>query len=258
MTEFAQVARPQPPLLIQRSLMLIQRLPWRVQQMITRVLLPRSASLSQAGQDEWVFGEVFNEMGSGFFLDIGAHDGVTISNTFLLEWRYGWRGICVEANPQSFRKLTQARRSTCVNVCLDRARGHVEFAVRDVLGGIVGEGMDNTGTEGSTVLRLEALPLKDVLTSHSAPSRIDYLSIDVEGAEDRVLDAFDFDSYRFNCMTIERPSESLRAIFHRHGYVLVKEIVGLDCFYVHSDFVASYKKNLFEYYDKKHLRVRWS
>jgi hypothetical protein len=60
---------------------------------------------SQAGQDLWVFGEVFNEQRSGFFLDIGAHDGVVLSNTYVLENRYDWRGICIEANPDTFEEL---------------------------------------------------------------------------------------------------------------------------------------------------------
>ena len=60
---------------------------------------------SQAGQDLWVFGEVFNEQRNGFFLDVGAHDGVAISNTYILENRYDWRGICIEANPDTFEVL---------------------------------------------------------------------------------------------------------------------------------------------------------
>lgn len=40
----------------------------------------------------------------GFFLDIGAHDGIELSNTYVLEKKYNWSGICVEANPYSFKQ----------------------------------------------------------------------------------------------------------------------------------------------------------
>lgn len=239
--------------------MLIQWMPWRVQRWISERLGVRSWSLSQAGQDAWVFGEVFNEKRGGFFLDIGAHDGVTISNTFLLERRYGWSGICIEANPSTFRSLARNRRCTCLNVCLDRQRGEVEFATRDVLGGIVDPNLDNNAhAVGSNVIRLATVPLIEVLDSQRAPNVIDYLSIDVEGAEERVLDSFDFDRYRFNCITIERPSVKLRTLLEAKGYELIKEIKGLDCFYVHREHLEDYKANLFSFFEKRHLFARWS
>ena len=76
-------------------------------------------SRSQAGQDLWVFGEVFDGKSNGFFLDTGAHDGIEISNSYTLEKRYDWKRICIEANPDSFEQLLQNRRASCVNVCLD-------------------------------------------------------------------------------------------------------------------------------------------
>lgn len=238
--------------------MIVQRLPWRIQQRVKRALEPRSWSLSQAGQDAWVFGEVFDEKQGGYFLDIGAHDGITISNTYLLERRYRWTGLCVEANPTTFKELKKNRSSTCLNICIDRQRGEVEFAVRDVLGGIVGASLDNSAPAvGASVIRLKTVPLVEVLAEQRAPAVIDYLSIDVEGAEERVLDTFDFDRYRFNCITIERPSGKLRALFDAKGYVLVKEIRGLDCFYVHAEFLDTYKQNLFRFFEKRQLVMRW-
>jgi len=80
---------------------------------------------SQAGQDYWVYGEVFNEKRNGFFLDIGAHDGIYLSNTLLLEKRYGWNGICIEGNPDTFVDLQQNRQAVCINTCVDRIEGTV-------------------------------------------------------------------------------------------------------------------------------------
>ena len=72
-----------------------------------------------------------------------------------------------------------------------------------------------------------------------------------------MLDTFDFDRYRFNSITIERPSERLCTLFHGAGYVLIKEIPGLDCFYIHGAFMPSYKANLFAFYDQHYLTLRW-
>ena len=72
---------------------------------VRRVLERKTFSLSQAGQDIWVFGEVFNEETKRFFVDVGAHDGIFLSNTFVLENRYRWSGICVETNQIVLRSL---------------------------------------------------------------------------------------------------------------------------------------------------------
>jgi len=213
-------------------------------------------SRSQAGQDLWVFGEVFDGKSEGFFLDIGAHDGVEISNSYVLEKRYKWNGICVEANPESFKRLKENRQATCINVCLDEKDGTVSFAKRGMFGGIVSEDTDNRlGVHDSAVIKVRAVTLENLLRELNAPAEIDYLSIDIEGAEERVLKAFPFNRYRFTCMTIERPTEILRRIISDNGYVLIKEIPGLDCFYLHRDFMDQYRANLFSNYSKKYLAI---
>lgn len=104
------------------------------------------------------------------------------------------------------------------------------------MGGIVGDDTDNPDRDGD-VVRLPTRRLINVLREHQAPKLIDYLSIDVEGAEDRVLGDFDFGAYRFNCITIERPSDALRSKFSNAGYDLVKEVPGMDAHYVHSEYI---------------------
>jgi hypothetical protein len=107
------------------------------------------------------------------------------------------------------------------------------------MGGIVDRDVDNkeSDTRNNKVIKLKTTTLISVLEDHHAPSIIDYLSIDVEGAEERILAGFDFHKYIFRCITIERPTELLRDLFKDHGYILIKEIPTLDCFYVHQDFL---------------------
>jgi len=54
---------------------------------------------SQLGQDKWVL-EKLDYKENGFFIEIGAYDGITLSNTYSLEKDFGWDGICVECNPE--------------------------------------------------------------------------------------------------------------------------------------------------------------
>jgi hypothetical protein len=102
--------------------------------------------------------------------------------------------LCIAANQMTFAQLIRNRGWECLYVCLDRQRAEVEFAVRDVLGGIVDPNLDNSApAAGSQIIRRNTVPLVEVLQERRVPSVIDYLSIDVEGAEERVLDSFDFD-----------------------------------------------------------------
>lgn len=225
-----------------------------IKSLIKRRLLRHLSSIAQAGQDYWIYGEAFNERRNGFFVDIGSYDGVTISNTYLLERRYDWDGICIEANPDTFAKLRTNRTACCVNACLDADGRTVAFAARGDWGGIIGDDTDNRSyTSGSPILRLQTRTLESVLKECATPKVIDYLSIDVEGAEERILLGFDFSRYQFRCITIERPTERLRELFTRHGYVLLREIPGLDCLYVHGSFVKEYKRNLLAYYQRGRL-----
>ena len=215
-------------------------------------LSSHKAYRSQAGQDFWVFGEVFDEMREGFFLDIGAHDGIACSNSYILERRYNWRGICIEANPETFAQLQRNRRAVCCNVCLDETEGFVQFTNKGMLGGIVSHDTDNRSLDGpSDVTMMKTVTLEKLLRDLNCPKEIDYLSIDIEGSEERVLRKFPFKDYKFTCITIERPTDLLRTILGGNGYVLIKEIPGLDCFYIHGDFVNDYRSNVISFYSKK-------
>jgi len=231
---------------------------WRIARArIKHAIFSRASFLSQAGQDLWVFGEAFNEMVGGFFVDVGAHDGVTFSNTYLLEHRYRWRGICIEANPKSFAILAANRNVACLNICLDAQEGYVEFVTKGPTSGIVAPDTDNKQAMAHEQITMKAATLRSVLERQNAPEVIDYLSIDVEGAEERILGSFPFDKYTFNCVTVERPSKVLRSLLASQRFLLIKEIPGLDCFYVHARFLAEYRKNLFAFYSKRRYWLRW-
>jgi len=66
--------------------------------------------------------------------------------------------------------------------------------------------------------------LTDILRQFGAPHTMDYLSLDVEGAEHYVMQGFDFDHYRFRLVTIERPNEALCRLLTQQGYVLLKQL----------------------------------
>ena len=194
--------------------------------------------VSQAGQDQWAIEEIFNFKRNGYFVDIGASDGFSINNTYIMEKQLQWEGICIEANPSFFKNLELNRRCLKFNACLDYTNHEVDFRYDyGPYSGIIDKDTDNKVANTSSILKLQTKTLEQVLDEAKAPSVIDFLSIDVEGAEHRVFKDFPFDKYTFLAMVLERPSPELNRQLQEHGYVFVKTTFTgggpLDSCYVH-------------------------
>jgi hypothetical protein len=126
---------------------------------------------------------------------------------------------------------------------------------KGVLGGIVSHTTDGRVVDHAELIKAKTMTHGSTLQVLTAPRVIDYLSIDIEGAEERALANFPFSEYLFNCVTIERPTQRLRELFRESGYILIKQIPGLDCFYIHSTLKVDYTRNLLSYDARKQLIV---
>ena len=193
----------------------------------------------QKGQDRWVILDVLPWKRQGFFLDLAAADGITHSNTHVLERWFAWSGICVEPNPAFFAELKARRRCIVDSSIVSDCREKVPFRIDNgQLGGVVADDTDNNprvrGAQlaQAEIIELEAFPLNEILDRHNVPRVIDYFSLDVEGCEERVLRTLDFRRYQFRCLTVERPTLGVNAILFEQGYVFVKNHA-FDSFYVH-------------------------
>ncbi len=208
---------------------------------------------SQDGQDRWVIEDMFHGMRGGFFVDIGAYDGWRSSNSYVLERRYGWNGICVEANPRLFRRLRKTRHCLCVDTCVADRERDVEFVEdADAWGGMPeyypeGRAEDirkywhpdrmSTAEGVLRTVRKPARPLAAILRDAGAPAVIEYLSIDTEGAEFAILNAFPFAEYTFLTITVEHFAgpehrQRLRTLLTGNGYILERE-GSIDDFFSH-------------------------
>ena len=95
------------------------------------------SSYSQLGQDLAVL-SYFNNKQGGYYVDIGAHDGICFSNTYLLEKNHQWTGICVEPLPENFTRLGINRpKSICVDNAVYSISGlTIDLTVADMFSGI--------------------------------------------------------------------------------------------------------------------------
>lgn len=196
---------------------------------------------SQLGQDLLVnrlFGGV-----PGVFVDVGAHDGLTLSNSWLLE-RSGWTGLCIEPNPTVFDRTAKAR-ARVVCAAVGKAPGRSKFRVVDGYGEML-SGLESSqgrrelarierdlGAHGGswTTIEVEVRRLDEILRTEGI-DRVDYLSIDVEGGEAGVLASVDLAEFDVGLVTIENNyrSRKLRQVMRHQGYLQLFSIGHDDVF----------------------------
>lgn len=180
-------------------------------------------SSSQYGQDLLILAAT-NLKRHGFFVEFGAADGIRLSNTYLLEKEFGWNGILAEPCAAWRSRLTDNRDCQLDFRCVSSASGSfVQFAENPadpLLSGITSGPLSALPAAGY----VETISLCDLLLAHGAPSFIDFLSIDVEGHEIEILEAFDFSRFRFGIVLIESNDlvsrKRIRRIMASHSYSL--------------------------------------
>lgn len=179
------------------------------------VMYKNNKKYSQSGQDAFVI-NYFKSKRNGVFLDIGANDGVSLSNTYYLEKELGWTGICFEPIPAIFEKLDKARNCIKINAGIADKKSIEKFTFVDgpshMLSGMtkdydprhsqrVKHELETLGGKAVEV-EVQCLVLNDVLEEYKIFD-IDYLSIDTEGNEFKILKTIDFSKFNITTMTIE-------------------------------------------------------
>lgn len=191
-------------------------------------------SYSQLDQDLEVI-RYYKDKKKGYFVDIGAHDGVSFSNTYLLEKDYEWTGICIEPLPNQFEKLISNRTCLCIDKPLYSEIRDVNFLCgsenrkETMLSGIV-EHIDThmfVKNNGSN-LAMRTTTLTEVLDTAEAPKFIEYMSLDTEGSELEILKGIDFNKYTFGYINIEHnyqePRRSqMRELLVSNGYQFLRQ-----------------------------------
>lgn len=166
----------------------------------------------------------------GYFVELGANNGLFQSNTYLLQQRFGWTGLLIEPCPaqyiqcvrnRSFGRKPHFRCAACVDS--DYQQPFVEMSYSDLMTVAHGLNVDHDAAlqhaeRGRSFLRSRqeahmfgavARTLTSLLDDVSAPGQFDLLSLDVEGNEISVLRGLDFDRYQPRWILVESRSEDI-------------------------------------------------
>ncbi len=201
-------------------------------------------SYSQLEQDMDVI-QFYKSKKNGYFVEIGASDGIKLSNTYLLEYKYNWTGICVEPIPDKYKLLCQNRKqSHCSDFAVyNESSLELNFDIAnnyDLLSGISSH-IDchaNTVNKNKKQIIVKTITLNDLLDKFNAPNFIDYLSLDTEGSEYEILKSCDFNKYKFGLIHLEHnyiePRRTqMKELLLKNGYIFMRENKW-DDYYRHS------------------------
>lgn len=207
-------------------------------------------SKSQLNQDLNVI-DFFSNMFHGFFLDIGAYNGYSLSNTYLLEKNYKWSGICSEPLPSAFNELCNCRDVICDNQAVFSKSGlSLQFSECTLLSGITEFIDGHMYAKNGKQITVQTITLNDLLMKYNAPNIIHYLSLDTEGTELEILNSVDLSKYIFLYINLEHnhiePRRSkIKNLLVNNGY-LYKGENKWDDDYIHESTVTGtyyYKQN---------------
>jgi FkbM family methyltransferase len=204
---------------------------------------------SQYGEDLLLW-DIFAGKLDGFFIEVGAYDGYTLSVTYPFE-SVGWRGVLIEALPQRAEQCRLRRpHSRIVHGALSH-RGSSGTTTFTTIVGAEGSDMlsylstharhtrliDSRDDRRQTVT-VPLTTMDDVLKDHPPSTPIDFAVIDVEGAELDLLDGFDLDRFHPRVLVIEDKTKAkdspLHALMTARNYRLATWI-GINRVYIRAD-----------------------
>lgn len=166
-------------------------------------------SKAQLLQDIFVLTET-NFKSDGFFVEIGAANGIDLSNTFLLEKFYSWKGILVEPATVFAQEIQENRpKASIETLCIwsDSIStlnfNETKFPEFSTLDSFTNIDKHRYNRRKGKIYKVKTISINDLLKKHNAPKVIDYLSVDTEGSEYEILKNLDFEKYIFRVITVE-------------------------------------------------------
>ena len=191
-------------------------------------------SKSQYGQD--IFSLMQSNFKShGYFIEIGAADGVSLSNTYLLEKQFHWTGILVEP-ARIYEKSLRANRNAIVLIqaCSKNESPEISFVERELLSTIKtykDSDFHKKQRRFAREYKVKNSNLNKILETYKSPEIIDFLSLDTEGSEYDILSTINFDKFKFSCICVEHNytenREKIYDLLTKKGYIRVMNEISL-------------------------------
>ena len=190
---------------------------------------------------------------ASFYVDVGANHPVRGSMTHRLD-REGWTGGCAEPNPTLAALYAGMRNCSLeTRVIGDGKRARFVHEKNNELSGLAVEDDGHAEHHGGTVV--QTVRLERALRERGAPQRIEFLSVDVEGADEWVLSDELLRAFQFGFVLVERPHRETASRLFSHGYLFSRHFL-FDALFVHSSHTHALEVSKNETYSQLPSRCR--
>lgn len=202
---------------------------------------------SQYSQDKFLHENYFKNIENGFFIDIGASEPENQNNTYFFE-QIGWKGVLIEPRIKEFENLKNNRKAPVENVAIYKESGQFKFLSCDgYIKGLSGllceqkpEHLNRIFNEllqygkSIEVIEIQTMTFWDLVKKYNCYN-IDYLSLDVEGAEISILKTIDFNKIKIKTISVENnyQSNEIYNILSANNFAKVVSL-GCDDIYVNN------------------------
>jgi len=196
---------------------------------------------------------------NGFYVDIGANDGRTQSNTFLLETKNNWSGLLIEPSIKWKDTLCSIRPNSIIENCAitnynGKILGDFDGSLMSSVNGerLYNDILINGGIKKNiNTVEVDCYTLTELCKKHNIKN-IDLCSIDVEGHEYQTLEGIDFNYLNIKCFVIEvynHEEEKIFNLFKSKNYNIecisnFNKIKNPNWDGLHQDYFFSKKDNL--------------
>jgi len=192
--------------------------------------------------------ETFVNFDNGFFVELGANDGISKSNTYYFEKYRGWNGVLIEPIGQKYLECIKNRSNknkifcnACVSFNYNKKFVEMTYSNLMTISNNLESDLKNSSEhlqqgmkylqEGEKNYKFGSVAdtLNNILLKSNAPKKIDLLSLDVEGSEMEVLKGINHKKYRFKYLCIEtRDCKKLSDYLLQNDYILLKKLNSYD------------------------------
>ena len=201
---------------------------------------------SAQNMQDLIVSYLFRDKEDLFFCDIGATDGKTISNSFYLEKILKWKGIVVEPNEYWHESLSKNRICRIDHrVAWSKSKEIISFAATEspeysTVAEYKSSDQHEAFRRNSQISKKETISLVDLFREFEAPRKIDFLSIDTEGSELRIIEGFEFELYDISLIVVEHNftanKEAISTLLGKNGYTeILKNLSLWDSWFVQTE-----------------------
>ncbi len=185
--------------------------------------------------DEFADKYIFKGKRNGYFVEVGACEGIECSQCYYFEKNLDWNGIAVEPQKRFYESIKKNRKTVC-NKCLTNKKDMIIFAETLHAKNAPLSGIKNTllnhekiethktgwRDEGYVEYLVEGTTLLDLLEEHNSPTVIDYLGMDCEGCEYDILEHYfnnNNNKYLIKFVCLEVGRKDIIDLMNKNNYI---------------------------------------